>query len=85
MRLRENILDKAVVIGLLITCGSLILGFFLPSMWEIVLWPSFLVSRVYSPNTDDRKMICDVASVLVGLPVYCLLTYGCLYIYSRFK
>ena len=85
MRLRENILDKSVVIGLLVTCASLFLGFLLPSMWEIILWPSFVVSRIYPPNTEDRKLVCDVASVIVGLPVYSLLTYACLYIYSRFK
>jgi len=85
MRLRENILDKSIVIGLLLTCSSLFLGFLLPSLWEFVLWPSFLVSRIYPPNTEDRKMICDVASVILGLPVYSLLTYAGLYIYTRLK
>jgi hypothetical protein len=85
MRLRENILDKAVVIGLLMTCGSLLVGFLAPSMWQIVLWPSYLVSKIYPPNTEDQKLICDVASVIVGIPAYSLVTYACLYVYSRFK
>src|SRR6267154_1046157 len=83
MRLRKNILDKSIVIGLLLTCGSLFLGFLVPTMWEIILWPSFLVSRVYPPNTEDKKLICDVASVIVGLPAYSLATYMCLFVYSR--
>jgi len=85
MRLRENILDKSIVIGLLLTCLSLMVGFLMPSMWEIILWPSYLVSRVYPPDTEDKKLICDVASVIIGLPAYSLATYACLFVYSRLK
>jgi hypothetical protein len=85
MRPGQNILDKSIVIGLLVTCGSLFLGFLVPGMWQLVLWPSYLISLIIEPTTEGKKMICDIASVLVGLPVYSLLTYTFFYIYSKFS
>jgi hypothetical protein len=83
MRLRRDIWDKAVLFGFGLTFVLLIASYVFPDWWKVLLWASYLLWMKYGDRDQNSRLLYNLASVFVAMPVYVLTTYTILLINKR--